>query len=416
MTRDNGAGRIVACDDIGERIIETDSWRLRAPASVTSDSPLLLIPTVHPRGDRRIVRCAQVALTAGFRVHFIWLGDGEISKDFAAGETLLPEPRNAFERIRTVPRVARLAERLDAKMWHIHDFYFLSEAKRWRRKTGRPVLYDVHEYYGAYYSRKVPAPAAVRQILSNAIEGYQVRAAKKLGGVNVVTEEMALPFRSEGVPVSVSPNYPVLQQFSELPSVPFNDRRWRVLHIGTLSREYGTLLLVEIVARAAQRNLPFEFNVLARYPSPDHRRSFEQLLVEAGELPNLRQLPTRPTHEMPALLASAGFGLSLLQPGGQNESAVPSKNYEHVMAGLVDVVTDREGQRRFAEECAVPVSGHGDNADAILDQMMQLAHEPVATDALLVEKARAARQRFTWELAVEPALRSILQRLNSRGG
>ncbi|WP_411730615.1 hypothetical protein [Paeniglutamicibacter sp.] len=397
------------------RTIMTSAWRLSVPDTVSEDSPLLVIPTVHPRGDRRIVRCAQVALDAGFRVHFLWLGRGESSLDPLAGETLFPEPQNATERIRMVPRIARRAAQLGGHMWHIHDFYFLGEAKRWRRKSGRAVLYDVHEYYGRYYAGKVPAPTIVQRLIAGAIERYQVRSAKKLGAANVVTEEMAVSFRAWGVPVSVSPNYPMLSQFGDLPSVTFSERRWRVLHIGTLSREYGTELLVQLAARSLQRELPFDFTVLARFPSPGHAQAFEELLARVGAPVNLKLVPTRPTHEMPGLLASAGFGLSLLALDGQNESAVPSKNYEHVMAGMVDVVTDRAAQRQFAESFAVHVSGHADDADAMLDQMIRLAEDASGTETELTEKAGSARNHFTWERAVEPGLRAMLLQLSSKG-
>lgn len=398
------------------RIVQTCSWKLSVPLAVNDASPLLVIPTVHPRGDRRIVRCAQVALNLGFRVHFLWLGEGDdASCDSAVSETLLPSPRNAAERIGRVRLTSRLASEFDAEMWHIHDFYFLSQAKRWRKKTGKPVLYDVHEYYADYYSAKLPLPAAMRRQIARVLERYQVRAAGELGAANVVTEIMAEPFRAGGVPVAVSANYPVMAQFDGLPSVPFVERRWRVLHIGTLSAEYGTELLLDIVRRSAARELPFEFVAIGRFPSRDHKQAFESLYEAAGKPSNLRLISTRPTHEMPELLERAGFGLSLLAKGGQNEAAVPSKNYENVMAGLVAVVSDRRAQRAFAERYGVSVSSAGDGVDAILDQMMMLATHPDETEAALVNKAMAARDLFTWERAVEPGLRDMFVRLRGAG-
>lgn len=395
------------------RTVGTDAWRLVVPAAVSQSSPLLVVPTVHPRGDRRIVRCAQVALEAGFRVHFIWLGDGEASDDPAVSETILPSPRNAWERIGLVKAVARAARPLPADLWHIHDYYFLAAARHWQRKSGKAVLYDVHEYYASYYSEKLPIPSFSRRAVARVLEWYQVKTAKKLGGANVVTEKMAESFRAAGVPVSVSPNFPLLAQFRGLPAADFESRRWNVVHIGTLSREYGTELLVRLATRSAERSLPFTFHVIARYPSPDHQADFEQLLALASSPANVRLLPTRPTHEMPALLSEMGYGLSLLMPDGQNESAVPSKNYEYAMAGLVDVVTDRRAQRAFAESFAVGISGHGGDPDLMLDQMMRLADESTETGSRLKDRAEQAQREFTWELAVQPGLSKMFVTLAS---
>jgi glycosyltransferase involved in cell wall biosynthesis len=406
----------IPLEDQSPRSVGTDAWRLNVPQTVTAASPLLVVPTVHPRGDRRIVRCAQVALDEGFRVHFIWLGEGEASSNALVSETVLPSPPNARERISMVRTVARIAAEKPAALWHIHDYYMLSEAKRWSRKVRRPVLYDVHEYYASYYSEKLPLPRFARRVAAAAIERYQVRAAKSLGAANVVTEMMAEPFRSAGVPVAVSPNYPMLAQFQGLPSTAFEARRWSVLHIGTLSREYGTELLVALAARSAERGLRFEFHIVSRFPSRDHEVDFRRLLDAASHPSNIVMLDARPTHEMPALLARMGFGLSLLMPDGQNESAIPSKNYEHAMAGLVNVVTMRKAQRAFSEMNAVTVSGDAGSVDAILDGMLRLAENPVETDADLRAKSAAAKESFTWERGVAPALAAQMRSLGIRLG
>lgn len=407
--------RTEAVAEDGRRVVATEAWRLLVPRTTGADAPLLVIPTVHPRGDRRIIRCAQVALDVGLRVHILWLGHGSPSTDVAASETVLVAPKNAIERIRLVRSVARSAAAHPAMVWHIHDFYVLGAAKRWQRRTGRSVLYDVHEYYPMYYSQRVRAPRFLQRFLAAGIERYQVRAAKRLGGANVVTEQMAAPFRAAAVRTTVSPNYPLLEQFRGLPVAPFAERRWRVLHIGTLSQDYGTHLLLDLASRAAARGLPFEFEVIARFPSVAHEADFLRQLDAVGAVPNLRLIPPRPTHEMAELLGTAGFGLSLLTASGQFEEAVPSKSYEHAIAGLVDVVTDRAAQRHFAETHGVPVSGHGDDPDRMLDQMLALAEDAEETDRRLREVSAAAAQRFTWEAAVEPGLSALLRDL-AHGG
>lgn len=389
-------------------VVSTGAWKLSVPSHVSSSSPLLVIPTVHPRGDRRIVRCAQVALDAGFRLHFIWLGEGVPSTDSRVSEVLMPPPRNAAERISMVTRIAKIAADLDAQMWHIHDFYFLRSAKSWHKATQRPVLYDVHEHYAEYYSSKIPLPNRMRKIAASFIERYQVSATKYFGAANVVSDEMAKPFRQRGAQVSVSPNYPLLGQYQRMPDRTFAARRFTVLHIGTLSRNYGSELLVRLASRSAERSLPFEFKILSRYPSPDHAAEFDRLLATAPRTDRIEMLPVRPTHEIPALLATAGFGLSLLEPGNQNEIAIASKLFEHTMAGLVSVVTPRAAQRAFAQANAVSVVGDAASVDAVLDDMMRLAEADEVTDEALRAKAAAAREQFTWERAVEPGLRAQL--------
>ena len=93
---------------------------------------------------------------------------------------------------------------------------------------------------------------------------------------------------------------------------------------------------------------------------------------------------------------------------------MPSKNYEHAMAGLVNVVTNRAAQKRFSLANAVTVSGDSGMVDLILDDMLRFAEEPETTEAELVSKAAAAKRNFTWELGVEPGLNAQLLQLLGR--
>lgn len=394
-------------------LIATDAWELRLPDDLRSGSPLLVVPTVHPRGDRRIIRCAQVALDAGFRVHFVWLGEGVPSEHWAASETLLKAPVSRRERILSTREVSRIADALGGDAWHIHDFYMLPYARRWSRKRGGRVLYDVHEYYGRYYSSHLPAacPDTLRRAVSAWVDSYQVRSARRLGAANAVSADVAEPFARGGVPVAVSPNYPLLAHFAGVPVPPFGERRWRVLHTGTLTTEYGTVKLVELARRSLERSLPFEFDVVARFPSPAHERAFRQLVGDPDRLTNMRVLPSRPTHEMPGLIARYGFGLSLLTPGGQREVAVASKLYEYSIMGLVSVVTNRPAQRDFVRRAGVGVFSPTDDVDEILDGMLQAGVSPEVLEEKLGKAVVDARRHFTWESGSAPSLRTALERL-----
>lgn len=392
--------------------LRTEAWHLEVPEEIDSQSPLLVIPTVHPRGDRRIVRCAQVALDSGFRVLFIWLGTGEaVSGHEAVQEVLLRPACSRRERIGMVRRTAAIAREADGDAWHIHDFYFLPFARAWNKRSKRPILYDVHEYYADYYSEMLPLPKVLRAGVGRLLEAYQVKTTRAIGAANVVAEQMAVPYRDAAVPVVVSPNYPLLQQFRKAPVVPFVQRRYRVLHIGTLTPSYGSLLLVQMARRAHERSLPFSFDVIERYPSQQSKDAFSGLVAQAGNPPNLNLIPPRPSHEMAGTIAQAGFGLSLLAPDGQNDEAIPSKNYEHVISGVVGVVTPRPAQLGFMREFGVCITGEENNPDSFLDSMLALTQKADATHAQLTRYAEQAECLFTWEGGSAPGLEEVFGRL-----
>ncbi|WP_416905417.1 glycosyltransferase [Micromonospora echinospora] len=159
-------------------------------------------------------------------------------------ETRLPEPTSARQRLRLVPAVAAVARRTHADLWHIHDYYLLPHARRWSRRTGRPVLYDVHEYYPEYYSQRFAAPAPVQHAARRLVAGAERWYAGRLGAANAVSEQLADRFRALGLPAVATPNYPSADAFAR-PARPLTpDLLRRVVHTGSLTTDYGADVLV----------------------------------------------------------------------------------------------------------------------------------------------------------------------------
>lgn len=391
------------------QVVTTDSWTLTVPADITADSPIICIPTVHPRGDRRIIRCAQVALNAGFRVAFVWLGEGSPSTHPAIQEQLLPVPANTKARLLAVRAVGRRARSVDAILWHIHDFYMLGQARRWNWKSRRPVVYDVHEYYGEYYAEKLPIPDAMRKRTTAYLDAYQARVTAKIGGANLVAAEMGEAYNRIGAPYTVSPNFPSSEQF-DLEVTPFGERSKNVIHTGSLTHLYGAELLVQLAARANERGLNFSFAGVARFPDSVAAAEFARILAAYGNPANLSLLPPVPAHEVPHLLQNYGFGLSLLLPTyPQVDLAVPSKVYEYAAMGLVTVTT-QGASARFAGERSVSIVLDPQNLDGALDAMVEVAASATVA-AETTNRAIEARRTTTWEGTCAPGLTGLYSKL-----
>jgi glycosyltransferase involved in cell wall biosynthesis len=399
----------------GGRIVETSRWRLRAPDHVSQDSPLVCVPTVHQRGDSRVLRCAQDALDAGFRVRLIWLSDDQDpSTDPAVGETLMRSAHSRADRLRVVARLAGAARREQADLWHIHDFYLLAQARRWRRQTGRPVIYDVHEYYGIVYSGKVRAPAAVRRWLARRIDTYQVRSARKLGAVNAAAEGIARTFASSGAAVVTTLNAPLGAPFLSVPLVPFSQRARRVVHIGTLNEDYGMRRVVRIAAEAQRRGLPHTFDLVDRFHNDAERAAFARYLEEDGDPANLRIIPAVPSHRLGELLSGYGVGLAVFSRTSQNDLSMPGKLFEYSVMGLAIVCTDAPAQQRFAQQWAVARPCAGENVGAFVDALEDLDARAVELDAAVADKAALARRSLTWEAMSAPKLRGLYRELRAQ--
>lgn len=398
-------------------LIVTEHWRLRAPTA-TPLHRTVCVPTVHPVGDRRVLRCAQAVLDAGFDVHLIWLGGepGESRPHPRVRETRLPEPTSVRQRLRLVPTVASVAGRDPADLWHIHDYYLLPHARRWSRRTGRPVLYDVHEYYPEYYSQRFPAPTFVQDTARRLVAGVERHHAVRLAGVNTVSDLLADRFRAWGVPAVATPNYPSAEAFAQ-PGRPLTpDLLRRVVHIGSLTTDYGADVLVGVAAALARIAPEVEVVAISRFPSQAARHRFTESLARAGHPPNLTMLDPMPAHEVAGLLATCGIGLSLMQDVGEARLSVNSKFFEYTIMGLAVVTSDLPAARNFVADHAVGRCVPPDRPECFAEAVAALIADAEATCAAVDRAAVRARDELSWERTCAPRLRALVGDLVGVGG
>ncbi|OKI45194.1 hypothetical protein A6A27_12385 [Micromonospora sp. CB01531] len=360
-----------------------------------------------------MLRCAQPILDAGFDIHFIWLGGepGDARPHARVSETRLPEVRSFRDRLRLVPRVAALARELDADAWHIHDYYLLAHARRWARRTDRPVLYDVHEYYPEYYSERFAAPTWVQRTAKHLVAGVERRHAVRLGAANAVSEELAERFRACGVPAIATPNYPSTEAFHHPARELTPDLLRRVIHTGNLTTQYGADVLVHLAVELAQIAPDVELLAISRFPSEADRRRFTASLARAGRPANLTMLDLVPAHEVAGLLATCGIGLSMMQDVGEARLSVNSKFYEYASMGLAIVTSDLPAARRFMAASAVGQCVPADRPELFARAIGDLIANAGDTCGAVNRAAPRAREELSWERTCAPRIQSLVRQL-----
>ncbi len=395
----------------GDHVIETPHWRLRI-----SETPNLgrtiCVATIHPVGDQRVLRCAQAVLDGGYDVHLVWLGGepGFTRHHDRVKETRLAGARGLRDRIFNLPRVFRKAWATNADLWHIHDFYFLPFALIWSLVSRRPVIYDVHEYYPEAYAEKVPD--GLRPMLRGALGAVEIRAAASLGAANVVSAALASRFATRGVQTALTPNYPSVSNFP-IPARPLTPALLRrVIHIGSLTPDYGSAVLISM-ALELQRVAPdVELIVIARFFSTRERTRFLSAVERAGPPANLRLLDPVPVHQIPPILASCGIGLSVMQDVGQSPLVVPTKLYEYAIGGLAIVGSELPGAREFIERSAHGRVVRPDSGQAYAGAITQLIADADATCVRVNQKAVDAREELSWEAVCAPRIRLLVDSID----
>jgi glycosyltransferase involved in cell wall biosynthesis len=256
----------------------------------------------------------------------------------------------------------------------VHDPELLPAALWLARRTGRPVVYDVHEYLGETARTKRWLPAWSRPAVSRLAQRAETAAAARLAGVVAVNEDLAARFAAEGARVAVVTNAPWGDAFpppEAPPEAPV------VVYIGGLGPLRGLDLMLEafpLVGVAGAR---------LRLAGPG----------DPGELPEgVEHLGPVDHAEVPRLLREATVAWVPLQRHGNYDRAVPTKLVEAMAAGRPVVASDlgRMGVVVRAAACGVLVPP-GD-ARAHAEALRALLTDPVESGRLGAN-GRAAFER-----------------------
>ncbi|MFN8120915.1 MAG: glycosyltransferase [Thermoleophilia bacterium] len=296
-------------DDLADRGAELGPVSPQPPAEGAdlSGRRILHLTTVHrPRDVRILHKEAAAAARAGADARVLACDDRlRRGRRLAAGW-----------------RMAERARKAGADVFHVHDPELLPAALWLARRSGTPVVYDVHEYLGETVRTKRWLPAPVRVPLAWAAARAERALAARLDGVVGVNGDLAARFAAAGARTATSvTNAPWGDAFPE----PAPATQPVVLYVGGLGPLRGLPLMLEAFPMVTA---PGARLVLAGPGEP-------------GPVPdNVTLLGVVDHSEVAGLLADAAVAWIPLTRHGNYARAVPTKLVEAMAAGRPVVASD----------------------------------------------------------------------------
>lgn len=345
-------------------------WRLgpvgnppRPPLTRLDGLRALHLTSVHRPDDGRIFHKEVAAL-----------------RDAGADATVLgfdPRPPRA-RRASAGWRLVAEARARGVDVVHIHDPELLPAAWLLRRRTGRPVIYDAHEYLSQTTRTKPWIPAALRAPAAVTVERVERWLAGGIDAVVTVTEDMAVGFADAGIPAVSVANYAPLARFPE----PGEPEGPLVVFVGGISRARGLDLMLEAFAMV---DVPDARLILAGPGDP-------------GPLPSrVEHLGWLPYDEVPALLRRAAV-VWMPQPRTPNwDRARATKVMEAMASGRPVLTTDLLRTAAMVRQAGCGIVAPHDDAAAHAAALTSLLREPGRARALGGAGRAAFLERMTFE-------------------
>ena len=324
----------------------------------------LHLTTVHGARDVRIFHKEVAALRA------------------AGADARVLAPARPLRRTRRLAagwRLAREARRREADVYHVHDPELLPAALWLARASGRPVLYDVHEYLGQTTRTKHWIPGPVRRPAALAVEGLEGRFARRLAGAVAVNEDLAARLAAEGVRAVTVTNAPWATSFREPAPLPHEPV---VLYVGGLGPRRGLDLMLAAFPRVA---VPGARLVLAGPGDP-------------GPLPaGVEHIGPVDHGAVPALLALAAVAWVPLQRHGNYDRAVPTKLVEAMAAARPVVASDLARMAALVRAAACGIVVPPDDPHAHAEALTRLLSDRREAARLGAAGRRAFLDGLTFE-------------------
>jgi glycosyltransferase involved in cell wall biosynthesis len=237
----------------------------------------------------------------------------------------------------------------DYDVYHAHDIDRLKIAGYCAEKTGKPLVYDSHEYfYSGYYTSKgrTSEEDAMRYASILNIQREYIKKAKLVITVSEgIANELQIDYALKDTPLVV---YNCAERKTRAKTNTLRElylhtpyERKIVLYQGGIQRGRGLERFVELAKRIAE----IDFVIIG----PESQKEYSSMIRKLAEgVSNLHILPPVPYHELWNITASADFGYVYTEPISLSyEMAAPNKTFEYLAAGLPMFTINTTGTREL---------------------------------------------------------------------
>lgn len=309
---------------------------------------LVVLSSVHRAIDcRAFYRQAVYASRAGY--HVVVIADHE-REEVRDGVRIRPFRKRPWRLLRFLStwRLALAALRERGDIYHFHDPEMLPAMVFLRIAGRRPVIYDCHENLIDSIVDKTWIPRLARWPTAWIAYAFQWLCALVLRRVIVVVEEQLemFPARLDSLVVG---NFP--PSFSQSSANEKRDRPFDLVHCGAVSRQRGSLVLVETIGILVREMARSDLSVLMiGYTAETVDREFLEALRREKLERHVTFRGFVPLERVPYELSQAKIGVMMHQRTRQHRYGITSKLLDYMSAGLPVVGGAFDYDRKYASE------------------------------------------------------------------
>jgi glycosyltransferase involved in cell wall biosynthesis len=364
-----------------------------------------ILSSVHIALDNRVFyREAHSLLSAGYDVTLIAVHPQDEIKD---GIQIIGLPRvSRWQRPLLWRKIYRLARQSGADIFHFHDPELLPLGAWLKRRSGKPVIYDIHEAYPDFIELKDYLPTWFRQPLAAMFRIAEPKLASLQSGIIFADDATAVDFAQVDLPKVTLFNFPG-QQFVRTAVATdnnYDNRPLHVLYLGGMERNRGVEFMVEAFSLLFSAIPTAKLWLVGHFMPPDLEHAVRQAVIRNGLEQAVIITGRVDFEQIGQYLRQARVGWVPWQAVAKNQKNIPTKLFEYMAYALPIVGSDLHSIRPFLKDgdngYLVSSTNPADHAAAIIN----LLNNPQTAAAMGLRGQMRVHQQYNWAMMEERLL------------
>lgn len=305
----------------------------------------------------------------------------------------LPHPKSRLDRIRRRWKVANIAARLSADLYHVHEPELLGPILDCVGDT--PVIYDVHESFLDVLGQREWIPRIVRPLAKTLWRRLEARLVGKCRAIVTVVEPIAERYRNLHDRVEIVRNFP---DFSceEFNGIPPSERKQACVFAGTLKKDRNLKNMVLAIGLLRKRGVTLQLWLAGKWESAEYEQTIRKLAIEEGVTDQVLYSGILSHKDTLTLESRASIGMATLLPIQNSLNSLPIKVFECMALGLPVVYSNFPLLQTYIGKCGVGLAVDPEKPEQIADALESLVKDQEMALSMGQSAKRATTEKFNW--------------------